>query len=80
MGLVVKNLPPEKSPGPGGLRIKFYKHLRNSTNSTQTLPGNVDEGNTSHSFCDSEFRGLQSLIEILHDKRHTEPHGQTQRL
>lgn len=51
-----------------------------NANHTQTLPGNVDEGNTSHSFCDSEFRGLQSLIEILHDKRHTEPHGQTQRL
>lgn len=40
MGLVVKNLPTEKSPGPGGLRIEFYKHLRNNTNSTQTLPGN----------------------------------------
>ena len=45
MGLVVNNLPTEKSPGPGGLHIKFYKHLRNNTNSTQTFPGNYRGGN-----------------------------------
>ena len=50
-----------------------------NANHAQILPGNVEEGNTSHSVYDSEFRGLQSLIKILHDKRHTEHHEQMQK-
>lgn len=52
----------------------------NNDNHTQILPGNVEEGNTSHSFCDSEFHRSQSLIKILHDKRNTENHEQMQKL
>ena len=51
----------------------------NNANHTQILPGNVEEGNNSHSFCDSELHRSQSLIKILHDKRNTENHEQMQK-
>lgn len=75
--IIVKNVPTKKIQVQMASLMNCTKHKEiNNANHTQIFPGNVEEGNTSHSFCDSEFRVSQSLIKILHDKRNTENHEQ----